>query len=332
MRLLHVRYDLTGSVNGPKVYWAITVFHSGPTQHMGLRFVDIIMGVTVALTWGMGVVFAKAAIEHFPPILLMALRFAVTTLALIWFVRPPVGQLVRIFFIAIISAAIQYSLTFNGLRGLDASVASLIVQLEVPFLVLLGAVLLKEKPSVRKWLGIGLAFIGVGLIAGEPRLTGAWISILLIVGGAFSWAIGQVMIRQLSDIDGLTVTAWIAVFATPQLLVMSLIFESNQIEAIRSAGWVVWGTVLYLGLVMTALGYVLWYTLIRRHPLGLVAPFLLLLPVFSVLGGVLILGESLTPMTIFGGAIVIAGVAFILIERVPSVATEDGAGVREAES
>jgi O-acetylserine/cysteine efflux transporter len=273
------------------------------------------MGVSVALTWGMGIVFAKAAIEHFPPILLMAFRFAVTAAVLVWFVRPPLGSLWRICGIAVISAAIQYSLTFTGLRHLDASVAALVVQLEVPFLTLLGAVFLREQVGLRKCLGIALAFIGVGLIAGEPRLHGAWLPLLMVIGGAFSWAVGQVFIRTLKEIDGITVTAWVAVFAAPQLLGMSLVFESGHVEAIRSASWLVWAAVLYLGIIMTALGYGLWYSLVRRHPVSLVAPFLLLLPVFSVAGGIFFLGESLTLWVVLGGAIVILGVTFILIER-----------------
>ena len=103
--------------------------------------------------------------------------------------------------------------------------------------------------------------------------------------------------------------------AAPQLLVMSILFETGQIPALASAGAVVWATMLYLGLIMTALGYGIWYTLVRRHPVGMVAPFLLLLPVFSVLGAVVILGESLTWPTLVGGSIVISGVAFILVER-----------------
>jgi len=279
---------------------------------------DIALGIAVALVWGMGVVFAKAAIAHFPPVLLMALRFAVTAAALVWFVRPPWAQAVRIFWIALVSAAVQYSLTFNGLRGLDASTAVLVLQLEVPFLVLLGAVLLKETPSLRKWLGIAFAFLGVGFIAGEPRLGGAEVSLALVIGGAFAWAIGQIMVRRLVSLDGVTLIAWVAVFATPQLFVFSYVIEGSPVPYIASAGWIVWGTVVYLGLIMTALGYGLWYSLIRRHPVGQVAPFLLLMPVFSVAGGIGLLGERLTLHVALGGAVVIAGLAVILLERAPA--------------
>lgn len=301
---------------------------------MSLRWHDYVMGVAVALTWGMGIVFAKAAIEHFPPILLMALRFTVTAAVLVWFVKPPLGQVGKIFGIAIISAAIQYSLTFTGLKGLDASVTALVVQLEVPFLVLLGAFLLKEQPSLRKWIGIAISFAGVGLIAGEPQLGGAWVSMFLVIGGAFTWSIGQVLVRTLKGLDGLTILAWVAVCAAPQLFVMSAIFETGVMGAnlgdvpaglleapakmfalMQSAGLTVWLAVIYLGVVMNGLGYGLWYTLVSRHPVGQVAPFLLLLPIFSTIGGVLFLDERLTWLTALGGAIVLAGVAAIVLER-----------------
>lgn len=279
---------------------------------------DVAAGVCVALVWGMGLVFAKAAMEHFPPILLMAFRFLVTSFTLIWFVRPPAGQWVPLFWISLISATIQYSLTFTGLNGLDASVTALLVQLEVPLLVIIGAVALKEQPSATKWVGIALAFFGVALIAGEPKTASAGMSVALVIGGAFAWASGQAMVRRLHDISGLTVTAWVAVLATPQLFIASFLFESDQVQAVQSAGTLVWAAVLYLGLIMTALGYALWYSLVRKHPVSQVAPFLLLLPVFSVIGAMIFLGERLTMQAMIGGAIVIGGVAIILMERRPA--------------
>ena len=273
------------------------------------------MGLAVPLIWGLGVVFAKAAIEHFPPVLLMALRFTLTALVLVWFVKPPWRLMGQLFAIALVSAAVQYSLTFNGLRGVDASTAVLVLQLEVPILILLSAVLLKEKPGWRRWLGIAIAFTGVAFIAGEPRLGAAWDSLALLLGGAFTWALGQIMVRRLGEVGGLTMVAWVAVFAAPQLFVFSLVLEDDHLAHLAAAGWVVWGTVLYMGIVMTALGYGMWYSLVGRFPLARVGPFLLLMPVFSVLGGVTLLDESLTLRVALGGAIVIVGVAVILVRR-----------------
>ncbi len=276
---------------------------------------DIAMAVAVALIWGMGYVVAKGGMAHFPPILLMALRFTVTALALVWFAGPPHGNLPRLVVVSVIGAAIQYSLTFSGVNGVDAGLAALVMQLEVPFLVILGAVLLGEQPSLRKWVGIAIAFGGVALIAGQVRFSGEWSSVLMLVGGALSWAMGQVLVRGLKGLSGLSVTAWIAVLAAPQLFLMSALFETGQIAAIRSAGPEVWGAALYLGLVMTALGYALWNGLILRHEVGRVAPWLLLMPIFSVAGGVIFLGETPEIGRLIGGLVVLAGVAVITLER-----------------
>ncbi len=270
------------------------------------------MGLMVALTWGLGIVFAKAAIDYFPPMLLMAIRSTLTALVLVWFVKLPKGSLGTIFLISAVSGTAQFCLTLTGLQHVDASAAALLMQLEVPFLVLLGVLLLGERPGLQKWFGIALTFLGALFIAGEPRFSGAWFYILLLIGGCVAWAMGQLMVRRLKGIDGITVAGWVAIFAVPQLFAMSAAFETNQLEAIKSAGWVVWAAVIYLSIGMTVAGYGMWYTLLRRHEVGTVAPFLLLMPVFSVIGGVVFLGETLTITTIAGGAIIVLGVYFTM--------------------
>jgi len=77
---------------------------------MQLRAIDFVMGVSVALVWGMGFVFAKAAIAHFPPILLMSLRFAVTAVALVWFGDVRLG--------VVIGCAMIINLFVAGLSGI----------------------------------------------------------------------------------------------------------------------------------------------------------------------------------------------------------------------
>ncbi len=278
---------------------------------------DLLLAVSVPIIWGAGFLFAKEAISEFPPILLMAFRFSVTALVLVWFVRPPVGHFKSIFWISLVSAAVQYSLTFTGLQYLDASTAIIVVQLEVPFGVLLAAIILKDRIQIRHIVGMTLAFVGVILIAGEPRLHSQWGSILLVVGGAFTWALGQVMVKSLGAVGGFRLIAWVAVFAAPQLFVASWLVEQDQLAAIRSATSIVWYAIVYLGIVMTAVGYGIWYHLLGKHPIKQVMPFLLLLPVATVAGGVLILDEALTPVLLIGGALAIVGVGIIVITRNP---------------
>ena len=75
---------------------------------MNSRLMDMALGLGVAFVWGLGLVFAKAAISHFPPILLMAFRFTVTAAALVWFVKPAINQMRTLFLISFISATTSY--------------------------------------------------------------------------------------------------------------------------------------------------------------------------------------------------------------------------------
>lgn len=282
-----------------------------------MKPIDVLLAVAVAVMWGMGLVVAKFAMGHFPPILLMALRFALASVCLIWFFRPPWSLLKPIFWIAFVSATIQYSLTFTGISGIDVSTAAILVQLEVPFGILLAWLVLRDRITWRQGAGIVIAFVGIFYIAGEPRLSSSLFHVLLIVGGTFSWAVGQIMIKRLGKVGGFVLITWVAVLATPQLFIASWLLESNQRIAIASASLEAWVAVVYLGLIMTALAYAMWYRLLGLYPLSRVMPFLLLLPVTSVAGGVLFLGESLTLNIIIGGVCVLTGVVIINLYAAP---------------
>jgi O-acetylserine/cysteine efflux transporter len=119
------------------------------------------------------------------------------------------------------------------------------------------------------------------------------------------------MLKRLGDVGGFIIVTWIAVLATPQLFIASFIFESDQLALIKSAPFESWLAVAYLGLIMTAVGYAMWYHLLGRYPVSRVMPFLLLLPVVAVIGGIVFLGEMLTIKIAAGGLLSLIGVAII---------------------
>jgi O-acetylserine/cysteine efflux transporter len=250
--------------------------------------------------------------------MLMSMRFLMAALVLVWFVPVPRNCLKDLFWIALVGSTIQYGLTFTGLSMIDASLAIIVIHLEVPFGVLLAAVVLRERPGIQRLLGMTVSFIGIILIAGLPSVEGQLFAILLTGSGALVWSVGQIMYKRISDrITGLAAVAWIAVMAGPQMLVGSILFESGQLTALINATWVGWGSVVYLGLVMTVLGYGIWYTVLARNPVSHVMPVLLLLPVFTIATSVLLLGERPSPGVLSGGAIVLFGVALIVFTRTP---------------
>jgi O-acetylserine/cysteine efflux transporter len=279
---------------------------------MRISIKDIGLALSVPINWGMGFTLAKAGLGEFPPLFLMSMRFSLSAVLLCWFFPPPVGQLRSVFIVALVSATIQYGLTFTGLAGLDASTAVLLVQLEVPFGALLAAIFLNDKLGWKRTLGMALAFFGVSLIAGAPNIRKQLFSAFLVMSGALTWSLGQVMIKKMVTVTGFQLIAWVAVFAGPQMFISSLIFEKGHLSSLKNATIVGWGTVIYMGIVMTALGYAIWYHLLNKYDVNQVMPFLLLLPVSSICGAVLFLGERPDIRTLIGGVFVIIGVAAIV--------------------
>jgi O-acetylserine/cysteine efflux transporter len=169
---------------------------------MRITLRDIGLALSVPIIWGMGIVFAKAGLNEFPPLFLMSMRFIVSAVVLVWFFPSPIGQLRAIFLIALVSATIQYGLTFYGLAGLDASSAVLFMQLEVPFTAACAAIFLNDKLGWKRVCGMILAFFGVVLIAGAPSVRNQLFPAFLVIAGVFTWAIGQVMIKKMVAITG----------------------------------------------------------------------------------------------------------------------------------
>ena len=274
---------------------------------------QILLALIVPITWGLGFTLAKIGLEQFPTLLIMSIRFGIAGLVLVWFTKPPWGHMREIFMVALIGSTIQYGLTYNGLRGIDASTGAILVQLEGPILALMGVFLLKEKLGITRALGMGLAVIGVIIIAGEPRLDGQLDSVLLLIVGSAVWAIAQIMVSRLKGISGITILAWVAIMATPQMLIASLIIEDGQWLAITTASYIDWSIILYLALIMTVLGYSVWYHLLNSVDVSKVSPFLMLLPITSIIAGMILLDEKFTSSMAIGGLMIMAGVASTLI-------------------
>ena len=224
---------------------------------------QIFLALIVPITWGFGYALTKIGMDQFTPLLLMSLRFGIAGLILVWFTKPPWGYMRELFIIALIGSTIQYGFTYYGLKGIDVSTASILVQLEGPILALLSTFILKERLGWPRALGMGLAFTGVIVIVGEPRLNDSLDSVALVITGAVFWAIAQIMISRLKSLSGITILAWVAIIATPQMLLISLLIEEGQWESIKTANLVDWSIVFYLSFIMTVIGYSIWYHLLR---------------------------------------------------------------------
>jgi len=286
---------------------------------------DLAILTGISLIWGTNFVVVKIGLDQLPPLLFVALRFVVVAAMLVPFVEPPRGQFRKIFLLSITLGLLHFSMMFVGLRTLDASTAAIAIQLQVPFAAILAALLYKEKLGWQRAFGMAIAFAGVALIAGEPRLNGQYLALALVIVAACLWSVASIQMRGIGSISATAVNAWMALFGIPQLLVASLLFETGQWEALTEVDWRPVFAILYQAVFVVVIGYGAWYKLVRKYELNQVMPFTLLVPVVGVASAVIFLGEALTAAFIIGGCLTVMGVAFIVFRRAAPASTETGA-------
>ena len=281
-----------------------------------MKLQDILIALIVPITLGFGFVIAKPAFEYFPPFLLMGLRFTITALILIWWFPIPKGLFKDLIIVSFIGSTLQYALTYSGLNMIDASSAVLLVQVEVPAGVILAYFLLKEKPGIKNIIGICISFFGVYILTGAPSLEGKFIGILLTLTGATTWAYGAVLAKPLSEkMNPLALTAWLALFSGPPLIIASNIYDGNMMNYFRSASLTSWIIVAYIGLIMQPVSYGCWYYVLKRHPVYKVLPVMMLLPITGLVASIFLLGEEPGKYILIGGTIILIGVGMILLGK-----------------
>ena len=278
---------------------------------------DTFIASLVPIFLGFGFVIAKPAMDDFPPILLMGLRFTFAASILIWWFPIPKGYLIKIFIASLVANTIQYSVTYSGLNLIDASAAVLLVQTEVPFGVLFAYFMLKEKPTIRSLIGILVAFIGVYILTGSPSLDGKFLGIFLTILGSGIWALGQVLVKPLSkELNPLTLVAWLALFSGPILILLSNIFDGNSINYIKSANMNSWIIAIYLGFFMQPITYGCFYYVLKNNPLYKILPIVTMgIPLTGLLAAIFLLKESPTTELYIGGSIILLGVILIVYTK-----------------
>lgn len=285
---------------------------------------DLFLAVVVMLIWGVNFVVAKFGLAELPAILLMAMRFGAVALLLLPFVQIPRGRLKRIALLSLSLGTVHYAFMFTGMARLDAGTTAILTQLQVPFSAAVAAVIYGERLGWVRGLGMAVAFAGVAIMMGEPRLTADLLAVGFVMFAGMVWALANIQIKALGPVDGFSLNAYLGLFAAPQLLITSLALKSGQREALAQADWsAVIFAVLYMAVMVQIVSYAIWYRLLRLYPVNQVMPVTLLCPVLGVLAGVVLLGETLTWPAVIGGAATLAGVGIIVLWRPAAPAKPD---------
>ncbi|WP_250446110.1 EamA family transporter [Actinotalea sp. C106] len=269
----------------------------------------------VAALWGINFLAIHASLEQFPPIFLVALRFAILAVpALLLVPRPQVPTRWLIGY-GLGFGTIQFFGLYLGMAaGFPTGLASLVLQASAPFTVVLGVLFLREPMTRRRAVSVGVAVLGLALVGLSRGSAESWWPFWLVVLGAFGWAIGNLSSRLAAPPKPLHLIMWMTVVPPLPMLALSLVIEGpDQIleawsTAATAAAAPAWIGLAYTVVLGTVVGSGIWVWLMKRHPAGVVAPFSMLVPVVGITAAWLVLGETPSALEVAGGVLVVVGV------------------------
>ena len=253
-----------------------------------------------------------------PPFALAAVRFFVAAVPLVFFVRRPQVPWRFVVAYGFLIGVCQFGLLFLGMKlGMSAGLSSLVIQVQVFFTIGLGIAYLGDRLSTQNLVGAVIASTGIALLAAYKMMSGATSTLIgfaCVLIAALAWAGGNVVAKRAAgdhEADMFALVVWSSLVPPLPLAALSFLFEGGTAawDAVTHAGWLAWGSVLFLAWVATLFGFASWANLLHRYPTGLISPFALLVPVSGLASGALFLGESLAVTQIAGVLLVFAGLA-----------------------
>ncbi|MDR3932904.1 MAG: EamA family transporter [Escherichia sp.] len=279
---------------------------------------DLLLAFCVVLAWGVNFVVIKVGLHTMPPFLLAGLRFALVAFPALFFVKPPKIPLRWLIAYGMTISFGQFAFLFLAINmGMPAGLASLVIQAQAFFTILLGALMLGEKLKWNHITGIIIATLGMVMLAtaGMKGASSGGITpttMILTLAAAFSWGLGNITNKTIMrnyQVPIMSLVVWSALVPIAPFFFCSLLFEGKttithnlmhlHAETILA--------LVYLAFIATIISYGIWGALLGRYETWRIAPLSLLVPVIGILSAALILGEQLSSQQIAGALIIIIG-------------------------
>jgi O-acetylserine/cysteine efflux transporter len=278
----------------------------------------LLLALAVVAVWGTNFVVIRLGLDAFAPYTFAALRYTFSFLPFIFFVRKPAASWAKLAAFGVLIGVGQFGLLFWAMRSdISPGLASLVIQSQVFFTIILAAALYRERLKALQWPAFALAIGGLAIVATHVSAgTGVTLlGIALVTAAAVSWAAGNLVARAAGRVDALGFMVWCSPFAAVPLWAIALLqggpAEVGDSLARADAG--AWVAVAWQSIGNTLFGYGAWNWLLARHPASTVTPSALLVPVFGMGASALALHEGLPGWKLGAAALVMGGLLLNLL-------------------
>lgn len=292
----------------------------------------------VAFIWGLNLPIMKGGLEQMDEYAFNAIRLAISSLVLIVFAGRersagffalPARMRVSVVAYACIASGLYQLLFLLGIYRTTAGNASLIMSTVPMWTALLALLFLNERLSRQAWMGLLIALCGTLIVTAQNGISGDqqyFTGNVIMLFGALAWAAGTVISRPLLPyLSPLRLSA----FSSTVMLPMHFLVAGSAVTASFSelSDVRIWWPLLYSGVLSTGLALPMWSFGVREAGAAHAAVFQNLIPVIAIVSAFLIRNESVTPVQVVGGTLIISGLIVMrrarrIIEQPKQTSTE----------
>ncbi|MEQ0317785.1 O-acetylserine/cysteine exporter [Klebsiella sp. GB_Kp051] len=277
---------------------------------------DGLLALLVVVVWGLNFVVIKLGLHNMPPLMLAGLRFMLVAFPALLFVSRPAIPLRLLLGYGLTISFGQFAFLFSAIGlGMPAGLASLVLQAQAFFTIILGAFVFGERLQGKQLAGIALAIFGV-LVLVEGSLGGEHVPLvgfMLTLAAALSWACGNIFNKKIMSHAArppiMSLVVWSALIPVLPFMLASWLIDGPQtmLASLQHIDLLTILSLLYLAFIATIVGYGIWGSLLGRYETWRVAPLSLLVPVVGMASAALLLGETLSGLQLTGAVLIMAG-------------------------
>lgn len=277
-----------------------------------MKPLHVVLAVLITAIWGVNFSVIKLGLASVDPLILAGIRFSLCALPAILFIRKPDVAWRYLIGYGLVFGIGLWGVVNLGIKaGLSAGIASLVLQFSAFFTLLLGGWVFKEALTRFQILGMLIALAGLLCIItisdGSVSLTG----VLLVLAGAASWSVANLISKKANTKDVFGFLVWSSAFAPIPLFALDYAVNGSAgyttfVSQVNTTAVL---SILFQVYPNTLFAYWIWNSLLKTYPVSTVAPLSLLVPIFGMLGSVVVFNESVPVSKVLAVALIVLGLA-----------------------
>lgn len=283
-----------------------------------MKLTDFLIALLITAIWGVNFSIIKLGLITADPLILAGIRFTLCALPAVFFIKKPDTSWRYIVGYGLLFGIGLWGSVNLGIKaGVSAGIASLVLQFGAFFTMILGAFLFHENLSKYQYIGIIVALLGLTSIIFISDGSVTFIGLALVLCGAIVWGLVSIIIKKSDTKQVFSFLVWSSLFSPIPLFILSYLFNgpSGFTELAIHFNTTTLFSILFQVYPNTLFAYWVWNSLLTKYPVSVVAPLSLLVPIFGMLGSVMIFNESIPSGKVIAMIFIISGLIIGLYDK-----------------